>query len=103
MSYGVVWSENGGPLHAGRLDLARSSVLLDGTAQEVRRSCEQVSYDELGDVRVEQRPDARLGGRPTLVLERRNGSRLRVASVEGGGALHELADLLQLAWLLATA
>jgi hypothetical protein len=52
MSYVVVWSENGGPLHAGRLDLARLSVLLDGTAQEVRRSCEEVSYDELGDVRV---------------------------------------------------
>jgi hypothetical protein len=103
MSYVVVWSENGGPLHAGRLDFARSSVRLDGSTQEVRRSCEELSYDELGDVRVEQRRDARLGGRPTLVLERRNGSRLRVASVEGGGALHELGHRLQLACGLATA
>jgi hypothetical protein len=103
MSYVVVWSENDGPLYAGRLDLARRSVLLEGTAPEVRRSCEEVSYDELGDVRVERRRGARLGGRPTLVLERRDGSRLRVASVEGGGALHELAQLLQLAWRLATA
>jgi hypothetical protein len=103
MSYVVVWSENGGPLHAGRLDLARSSVLLKGSAQDIRRCREEVAYDELGDVRVERARERRLGGRPTLVLERRNGSRLRVASVEGGGALHELAHLLRLACGLATA
>lgn len=95
MSYAVVWSENGGCLHAGRLELADGAVLLEGTAEQACRALRQLLYEELACVRVERRPEARLGGRPTLVLEDATGSRMRIVSVEGGGSLHELADLVE--------
>ncbi len=80
MSYAVVWSENGGPVYAGRLELAERCVLLAGTAGQARESRRKVFFEELADVWVERRPDVRLDGRPTLVLERGDGGRLRIAS-----------------------
>jgi hypothetical protein len=97
MSYGVVWSENDGSLHAGRLDLVRGSILFDGTSREMGRCRRELFYDELADVRRERRREARLTKRPTLVLARRNGGCIRISSLEGAGALHELAERLEAA------
>jgi hypothetical protein len=94
MSYAVVWSEGEEPVYAGNLELANRFLLLAGTAPEARESSRKLPYAELAGVSVERRPELRLDGRPTLLLARRGGPGLRIASVEGGGALHELVDLL---------
>jgi len=88
MTYAVVWSEDGGPPNAGSLEVADGHLLLAGRTESGRR----LPYGDLADARLERLYAERLSGRPTLVLALRDGPVLRVASVEGGGALHELAD-----------
>ena len=94
MSYAVVWSENDGPVYAGHLELADRFVLLSGTAPQALESRRKLLCEELADVSFERRPGDRLGGRPTLVVARPSGPTLRLASIQGGGALHELAERL---------
>lgn len=94
VSYAIVWSEDSGPVYAGRLELCEGFVLLAGSARQARERTRNLSYDELARVWVERRPEGRLSGRPTLVVERLNGARVRVACLEGAGVLHELAEQL---------
>ena len=94
MTYGVVWSESTEPVHAGSLELGDTSLLLAGTSNGSRDSRRELSFDELVDVWIERGSSVRLGGRPTLVLRLRAGRLVRIASVEGRGALHELAGRL---------
>ena len=101
MSYGVVWSENEGSLHAGRMELVGGAILFDGTSPEIGRCRQELFYDELGDVRRERRREARLRKRPTLAVERRDGGCILISSFEGAGALHELAERLQVARALS--
>ena len=88
MAYAVLWSENGGALRAGRLDLGTAFLSLGG------RPPRELSYDDVADVRIDRRPTVRLAGRPTLVIESRAGDSFRIASLDGAGTLHELAELL---------
>lgn len=88
MAYAVVWSENGGIPRAGRLELAGGSLSLAG------RSGRELSYGDVADVRIDRHPARRLAGRPTLVVESRTGDSLRIASLDGAGTLHELAEQL---------
>lgn len=88
-SYAVSWSNGDGTPHAGRLELALDGlVLANGSAFEV------VEYGELRDVHVGRSAADRIGGRPTLVLERRAGATLRVAAVGQTGIILELAERL---------
>lgn len=88
MAYAVLWSENGGAPRAGRLDLGSVVLVLAG------RPARELSYDDVADVRIDRRPTVRLAGRPTLVIESRAGDSFRIASLDGAGTLHELAELL---------
>ena len=92
MSYAVTWSEDGGPLFAGSLEVAGTHLSLAGTARFARESQQRVRYAELADVRMERRPERRLMGRPTLVVERRDGTHLRLSTLSGGGMLNEIAE-----------
>lgn len=84
MTYAVVVSEDDGPEHVGRLEFERDCLRLSGGSA--------VRYDDLRDVYVERRSgDPTRASRPTLVLISRQGERLRIGSLEGLGALHELA------------
>jgi hypothetical protein len=94
MSYAVVWSENDGPLYAGKVELGRRWLVLAGAARPALESLRRLFFEEVADVHVERQAASRLAGRPTLVLERRQGGSVRIASVEGAGALHELAEAL---------
>jgi len=80
MTYAVVLSTDGEPAKAGRLDLEpRSFSFSDGR---------RVRYADLSDIYLERAP-----GKPTsLVVQPRSGDRLRFVSLEGLGALHELAE-----------
>jgi len=89
MTYAVVWSENGGAPRAGMLEVACGFLRLAG------RPGRELSYDDVADLRIDRRPGLRLAGRPTLVIESRAGDSFRVASLDGAGTLHELAERLQ--------
>jgi hypothetical protein len=82
MTYAVVVSTDDGPEHAGRLDLGTDSVTFSGGGR--------VRYSDLRDIYLERRPSSP----PALVVQSRGGDRLRIASLEGLGALHELAEEL---------
>lgn len=95
MAYAVVWTENGGAPRAGRLELGSASLRLGGEPGR------ELTYDEIVDVRIDRHPKLRLAGRPTLVIESRAGNSIRVASLDGMGTLHELAECLHSARRLA--
>ena len=85
MTYAVVVSEGDGPEQVGRLEFERDCLRLLGGST--------VRYDDLRDVYVEPRSGgSTTARRPTLVLVSRQGERLRIGSLEGLGALHELAE-----------
>jgi hypothetical protein len=92
MTYAVVWSEDGGPPNAGSLEVADGRITLAGRASAQLERSLSLPYHDLAEARLERLYADRLSGRPTLVLRLRGGPVLRVASMEGGGALHELAD-----------
>jgi hypothetical protein len=82
MTYAVTISADDGPATAGRLDLEPDSF----TCADGRR----IRYADLLDIYLERRSN----GPPALVLQPRTGERLRLVSLEGIGALHELAEEL---------
>ncbi len=92
MSYAVTWSEDGGSVFAGSLEVAGTYVDLVGTAPLARVSHQKVLYAEVADIRMERRPERRLMGRPTLVVERRNDTHLRISTLSGVGMLNEIAE-----------
>lgn len=92
LSYAVVWREPGGPRYAGGLELGPSALRLRGAAPDGSVRAERLLYDDLAAVRVGRAAEERIDGRPVLVLDRQVGGRLCVASLEGFGIVHELAE-----------
>jgi hypothetical protein len=92
-SYGVVWRENEGPLGRGKLELLARTFRLTGVARG-KATSREVPYDELSLVRVGRAKGDRLSGRRTLMLTRRDGETISIASVAEPGAIGELADRL---------
>jgi hypothetical protein len=88
-SYAVVWSCEEGVVQAGRIEVADDRVTLVGSSGPERRSLRSVRFDDLVGVRRD-----RLGGQPALLLERRRGGPIRVASMSGRTILPELQDRL---------
>jgi hypothetical protein len=80
MTYAVVLTTDEEPGRAGRLDLERDSF----TFSDGRR----VRYGDLQAIYLERAP----GKPPSLVVQLRSGDLLRFVSLEGLGALHELAE-----------
>jgi hypothetical protein len=84
MTYAVIVSKDDGPEHIGRLEFERDCLRHSGGRA--------VRYDDLRDVYVERRSGgSTTASHATLVLISRQGERLRIGSLEGLGALHELA------------
>jgi hypothetical protein len=89
MSYAVLWHEDGGPDYAGKLALDPRAILFSGSARDARDASRLVPFDELVDTHFERRDG------PVLVLVGRGGHRFEIASLEGAGALHELAEQVE--------
>ncbi len=97
MTYAVRWSENDGPSHAGGLTFDRGSLVLADAGESSDTPALRLRSDELADIYFERRTGGSASGRPNLVLVTHGGTRLQIASLEGLGALHELAEQLTLA------
>jgi len=89
-TFAVLWSESGRAPHVGRLELAGEELRFDG------RRTQSVRYADIESVHVARDSDARIGGRPALVLDLAAGGSLRIASFAGVGVLTELAERLSL-------
>jgi len=84
-SYAVYWNEGAGPRYAGRVEMRSTCAELSGGAGYGRRSLQRIFFDEIAAV-------AFANGR--LLIGRRGGSQLEIGSVDGPGALRELAERL---------
>ncbi len=92
-SYGVVWQQNNRPPLAGKLELDRSRLQLEGNDHS-ELALYTLPYRDLAGVRVGRERGDRLDGRPTLLLERSNGDTLRIASLTQAGIVREIAERL---------
>ena len=86
--YAVLWSNCDGALESGRLE-----VLPDRVELASRDATLAVPYDEVREAYIGRGPEDRLRGLLALALCRGSGGRLLIASLEGTGALYEIAGL----------
>jgi hypothetical protein len=92
LSYAVVWHEPPHEARSGRLELADSALRLVGTSADGGDEVTEIPYRMLERTRVATAPCERMGGRPTLVVERRGEEPIEIASVGGIGIVSELAE-----------
>ena len=92
-SYGVVWRRGVTDLATGKLELLPRALRLEGMSGSDPATCE-IPYENLGVVRVGRDASERIHGRPSLVIERRHGESVAIASVSQEGVVGELAQLL---------
>jgi hypothetical protein len=93
VSYAITWQGPEAVSRSGRLELNPRGLGFEGSNGN-GPAIEEVAYDELSAVRIARTPGDRLAGRPTLVLERRAGGPIRIASVAQPGIISELAEHL---------
>lgn len=92
-TYAVVWSDSGGAV-SGRLEPRADRFELYGRD----RRC-SIPFSELVSASIARGHADRLHGLPVLVLQPCHGSVIRIASLEGAGVLHELAQQVERAGL----
>jgi len=93
VSYAITWQEAEVESRSGRLELKPQGLEFEGSNGN-GSAVEEVPYDDLSAVRIARASGDRLSGRPTLVLERRTGGPIRIASVAQPGIISELAEHL---------
>jgi hypothetical protein len=84
-SYAVYWNEGGGARYAGRLDVEAGYAELAGSTGLGARTSIRLLFGDIASVRYRS-------GR--LHVARHAQPRLEIGSVDGPGALRELADRL---------
>jgi hypothetical protein len=89
VSYGVVWREGDHEVVAGKLELLPQSLRLDG-----RNGGEEIPYDRLAGVHVGRSAAERLGGRPSVILERDGRDAVTIATVAQSHLVGEIAERL---------
>jgi hypothetical protein len=92
-SYAVIWCTNG-DTSSGRLDPLDDRFELSG-----RTGSLSIVFSELAGASIARSHRARLRGLPVLTLDLRDGSPVRIASLEGAAVLHELVDRVEQAGL----
>lgn len=93
-SYAVIWSLNGNGICAGELQISRRRLCLDGADRSGTGAALEIRADEILDVEVGRAPGKRIDGRPTIVVSRTRGDRVRIASATGVGLTGEIAEAL---------
>ena len=87
ISYGVVWREGSAPLSSGKLELRPRAIRLEGLGRAA-----EIPYEVLASVRVGRSSGDRIDGRPSVVLERRTGEPISIATVAQPSLLGEILD-----------
>jgi hypothetical protein len=95
MTYAVVWRINDGSDCTGRLELVPGLIQLAGVDDDATDVLVNVLLDDLDSVLLERDASPRCGWEPAVVLVTRGGDRLAIGSLEGLGALHELAESIE--------
>jgi hypothetical protein len=88
-SYGVVWRAGEAPVAAGKLELLPTVLRLEG-----REGLREIPYDEIARVRIGRSSADRLEGRPSVVLERRDGDPVTISTVAQANLVGEIAERL---------
>lgn len=87
----MVWSTSSdGDASSGRLEPLLDRFELHGRGKEL-----SIPFRELTSATIARGRQERLLGMPVLALRRREGPPLRIASLEGVGCLHELAERIE--------
>lgn len=92
-THAVVWAEGDQPPRVGRLDLRGDSFRLTGGSR-AGEADRVVEASEIAAVRVGHRASERLRDMKTVIVTRRVGDPIAIASVNGLGAVIEIAELL---------
>ena len=92
MSHPVLWSEDDGRIVAGKLELVDGVIRLEGMNGHVVNL--SLPLQAIAAARIGRAKAERLQGRPVLMLQFRGGRRIRITTLSGAGALHELADAI---------
>ena len=87
-TYGVSFQDIDGKRYSGTAELLARHVRLDGDGHVI-----EIPYDRVAGVRFGE-PDEQLAGRRSLVLDLRDGGRIRLASVVDVSVLSDLSDRL---------
>ena len=95
-TYAVVWDQQQGAVSSG-LTVRPEGFELHGRDQHV-----SVAFSDVRDASIARGSHDRLRGLPVLVLLQHSGGQMRIASLEGLGALHELAADVEAAGLQVT-
>jgi hypothetical protein len=95
-TYAVKWREPDGQTFVGRLALGPRALRLIGRGRGAGGSAveRRIGYDELRGLRIGSRGAERLDGRPSLVVDRADGSYLVADAGLGAPVVQELADRL---------
>jgi hypothetical protein len=88
-SYGVVWREGASSLATGKLELLPRGLRLEGL-----ESSREIPYEGVSGIRVGRSADERIGGRPSVVLERRTGTPVTIATVAQPSLVGEIVERL---------
>jgi hypothetical protein len=93
-SYAVTWQEGVGPVRHGKLELRSGTLVLEGSDRSGPPQRRAIAYDEVTSAQLTRVSTERLSGRPTLVVDRRGATPLRIAGVAQPGIISELAESL---------
>jgi hypothetical protein len=92
-SYGVLWQQAEGTIVSGRLELLPLGFRFTPTEEGARG--DEVHYEDLAAIRFGIEQADELEGRPAVVVERRVGPSIRIASAAEGSLASELARGLE--------
>jgi hypothetical protein len=93
-TYAVKWREPDGRAYVGRLALGPRTLRLEGRQPDGPAVDRQIDYEELQGLRIGHGAADRIGGRPTVVVERAAGAYLLTSAGLGAGIVQELVDRL---------
>ena len=91
VNYAVVWCEGQFPQGIGKLELLQRALRLDGVSNGSPAVID-IPYEDLSGVRVGHARDDRVAERSALLLERRSGPTVRVASFGHPNLISEIAE-----------